>query len=456
MSARKDSEQRPPTDTVRTTPRRGLAELVADGRLEEAAGVFREELSRLQKTQAHCETLHRQHHNLAVVLYRLGKFEEAWDHLNEALACREPGPKTHFLRGLMLADRGAMTEAVAAFSRALDLVGDWPLVLVHRGVAYFSLRDYGRARRDFEAARKSIPEDPVVLYDLALTEVMLGRWEEAQGLFRTLAELDPEDAAGYYELVAQSYRAQDQAETSGQIHRLKNMMGMVSDRLRLFRENVSNQLDRELRASLAELCQQYDLIYHDLAAFLNTVRREPLELDVADLHHLLDGALVAALSPQTAVEVVRDYDPELPDVVCDPQLVREAFLNVIRNAIEAMDNEGVLAITTGQAGEQLVYVIFVDTGPGVAPADRERIFQLGYSTKPFGSGIGLSQVRRALSIHGGRVEVTSGGPGATFTVYLPRRPRLEPALEDLRPKGQLPEDAGELIVEPADEGELLV
>jgi two-component system NtrC family sensor kinase len=203
------------------------------------------------------------------------------------------------------------------------------------------------------------------------------------------------------------------------------------------------------------------------------------------------------------VEVLKDYAGDLPQIVCDPALVREAFLNVILNALEAMRGEGVLSITTGRIAsegeaeepvsrppqhrstksplpkergaavgpgaqserEEFIYVIFVDTGPGVAAEDAERIFHLGYSTKPFGSGIGLYQARRAVAVHGGHIEVTPGGPGGAFTLYLPCRPRLSPSIEDLSPKARLPEDARELIIAPgsdwrapvaAGEGELLL
>lgn len=442
-----------------------LAALLEEGRLEEAARVCQDSLARLTEESADAQQRHRLHHNLAVVRYRLGQFDEARDHLRRALAVNEDVAESHFLRGLMLSARGESAEAAAAFSRALTVRPAWPQALIHRGAVYFSLGDYARAREDFHAAREFLPENPTVLYDLALADVMLGRWEEAQGLFRALAILDAENAPSYSELLAQTYRAQTEDELYGQAHRLKNMMGMVGDRLRLFREDANNLLDPTLRSNLGQLCTQYDLIYHDLTAFLGAVRREPLELEVVDVHQLLDGALVAALSaarqaptPEQSrrVEALKDYASDLPEVVCDPQLIREAFLNLILNALEAMENDGVLAITTGRAGEEFVYVIFVDTGPGVAPEDVERIFHLGYSTKSFGSGIGLSQVRRALAVHGGHVEVTAGGPGATFTVYLACRPRLEPSLEDLSPKARLPEDARELIIGPTGEGELLL
>jgi len=460
MTAKKTPKRtpsRPRTEGKGPTPRpEALAKLLEAGRLKEAVRVCRQALAEMGEQAADAQTGHRLHHNLAVVLYRLGRFEEAQDHLTQALALRQDMAESHFLQGLMLAGRGDPGEAAAAFGRALTLRSGWPPALIHRGGAHFALGDYARSREDFQAAREALPEDPTVLYNLALADCLVGRWVEAQGLFRTLAILDVENAPSYNELLAQAYRAQTEDAVYGQVHRLKNMMGMVGDRLRLFQEDASNLLDPTLRGNLGELCSQYDLIYHDLSAFLGAVRREPLELEVVDIHQLLDGALVAVLSAESRVEVLKDYSADVPEVVCDSQLVREAFLNLVLNALEAMDNDGVLSITTGRASEGFVYVIFVDTGPGVVPEDVERIFHLGYSTKPFGSGIGLSQVRRSLAVHGGHVEVTAGGPGATFTVYLPQRPRLEPALEDLSPKAQLREDPGELIIGPSGEGELLL
>ena len=570
-----------------------LGQLLDEGRLEEAAQRCRAALERVDVADGDPSARPRLHHNLAVILYRLGRFDEARSHLTQALSvvagARIPAPaESHFLHGLLLGGRGESAEAAAAFGRALALRPGWLAALLHRGASYFALGDYVRAREDFRAAQEMVPpagrahfgevasatkaESPsagegpagarqptgaTVLYDLALADVMVGRWEEAQALFRTLASVDAANGPSYYELLAQTCRAQTEDSFYGQLHRLKNMMGMVGDRLRLFREDASNLLDPALRHALGELSTQYDLIYHDLVAFLGAVRREPLELDVVDVHQVLDGALVAALPEVSApapgaqpsrlgtgapappplvkgrskespprraraekgketaggealsapssllslalpasggrVEVLKDYAGDLPSVVCDPALIREAFLNVILNALEAMQGEGVLSITTGrvvsggeaeapaprppdrrsrstkslppkereaafgseaQAGrEEFVYVIFVDTGPGVAAEDAERIFHLGYSTKPFGSGIGLYQARRAVAVHGGHIEVTPGGPGGAFTIYLPCRPRLSPSIEDLSPKARLPEDARELIIEPAAAGE---
>src|SRR5207244_3184893 len=82
-----------------------------------------------------------------------------------------------------------------------------------------------------------------------------------------------------------------------------------------------------------------------------------------------------------------------------------------------------LAVSTGVGPDGRVVVAVTDRGPGLDPADRERIFLLGYTTKPRGSGIGLAQARKLVRAHGGEIEVASErGEGATFKILLPTSP----------------------------------
>jgi signal transduction histidine kinase len=83
-----------------------------------------------------------------------------------------------------------------------------------------------------------------------------------------------------------------------------------------------------------------------------------------------------------------------------------------------MGGQGTLAVST-RAGEGRVAVTIADSGPGIAPADRERIFTPYFTTKPEGTGLGLAIVRRVVEDHGGGLELLDEGPGARFRVHLP-------------------------------------
>ena len=109
----------------------------------------------------------------------------------------------------------------------------------------------------------------------------------------------------------------------------------------------------------------------------------------------------------------------LPEISADGNQLRQAFLNLIRNAAEAMGSGGLLRITTSERAGG-VDVSFADTGPGVPEAERETIFEPLYTTKRDGTGIGLAVTRQIVQVHGGAIECDVGVEGGgVFKVHLP-------------------------------------
>jgi signal transduction histidine kinase len=110
-----------------------------------------------------------------------------------------------------------------------------------------------------------------------------------------------------------------------------------------------------------------------------------------------------------------------PDVNGDPAMLRQAFLNLALNACQAMPNGGTLEIRCERASGGRVAVAFADTGVGIKPDHLQRIFDLYFTTKAKGSGIGLSMVYRTIQMHDGDIEVQSTpGAGTTFRILLPQ------------------------------------
>lgn len=110
----------------------------------------------------------------------------------------------------------------------------------------------------------------------------------------------------------------------------------------------------------------------------------------------------------------------VPDVNGDPAMLRQAFLNLALNACQAMPNGGTLEIRCERGSRRQVSIAFTDTGVGIEPDHLHRIFDLYFTTKPSGSGIGLSMVYRTIQMHDGEIEVQSvPGRGTTFTILLP-------------------------------------
>ena len=111
---------------------------------------------------------------------------------------------------------------------------------------------------------------------------------------------------------------------------------------------------------------------------------------------------------------------DLPPVPGDPNLLEPAFLNLALNACQAMPQGGRLSLTARRRTDRRVEVEIADTGVGISPQDLPRIFDLYFTTKTSGSGIGLSLVYRTIQLHDGEIEVESvPGRGTTFRIQLP-------------------------------------
>jgi signal transduction histidine kinase len=156
--------------------------------------------------------------------------------------------------------------------------------------------------------------------------------------------------------------------------------------------------------------------------FLKFSRPEDLKLQPIDLTALVSEVvpIVRPEAERAGVELVVER-VDVPDVNGDPAMLRQAFLNLALNACQAMPSGGTLRIRSESVRGHLVAISFTDTGVGIKPEHLQRIFDLYFTTKDKGSGIGLSMVYRTVQMHDGEIEVQSTpGVGTTFRVLLPQ------------------------------------
>jgi two-component system, sporulation sensor kinase E len=172
--------------------------------------------------------------------------------------------------------------------------------------------------------------------------------------------------------------------------------------------------------------------------FLQAIRPVPPKLVLSRLNDVARGTL-ELMQPEIEnrdVTVRERLARQLPEIYMDPGQIRQALVNLIKNALQAMTRGGVLALETGQSSEG-VWVSVADSGSGIAADHVKRIFEPFYTTKKKGSGLGLMIVQRIVRDHGGRIELESHvNQGTTFRIWLPlveRGPRL---LEAGTAKGQ--------------------
>jgi two-component system nitrogen regulation sensor histidine kinase NtrY len=140
-----------------------------------------------------------------------------------------------------------------------------------------------------------------------------------------------------------------------------------------------------------------------------------------DLHALLTDVLALYQGILSEVQLRPRFAETLPRVLVDPEQIRRVLINLIDNAVEAMERRGAIDVETYHVpAENLVRIVVADDGPGIPASERDKLFLPYYSTKKRGSGLGLAIVRRIVAEHGGSIDVADNVPqGTRFTVELP-------------------------------------
>ncbi len=159
-----------------------------------------------------------------------------------------------------------------------------------------------------------------------------------------------------------------------------------------------------------------------IQGFLRFVRPADVELEPVDVPELVDEVfeLVRPDAERIGVHLERRIGAELPSIAGDRQGLRQALLNLALNGCQAMSEGGTLRVDVSAVPRSMVIDV-TDTGAGISPEALERIFELYYTSKPGGSGIGLSMVYRIVKLHGGEIEVESTvRTGTRFRLTLPR------------------------------------
>jgi two-component system nitrogen regulation sensor histidine kinase NtrY len=140
-----------------------------------------------------------------------------------------------------------------------------------------------------------------------------------------------------------------------------------------------------------------------------------------DLRTLVSDTLALYVGLFRDVRIETRFPPAMPMARVDPEQIRRVLINLVDNAIEAMDRRGLVAVELQHApAERMSRVVVADNGPGIPASEREKLFMPYYSTKRRGSGLGLAIVRRIVAEHGGTVDVGDNVPhGTRFTLELP-------------------------------------
>ena len=223
----------------------------------------------------------------------------------------------------------------------------------------------------------------------------------------------------------------------GLAHEIKNPLSTMTITLGLLREDLeaprgdSEKALRRVKVLEKEVARLEEILSH----FLQYAGRLRLERRSTDLNgvvsEVLDFITPAALKKK--IELRHHLSPGLPPLLLDRDRVKQALLNLVLNALEAMDGRGELLVQTS-ANPGAVRVDVTDTGPGIPPEVLPRIFEAYFSSKKTGTGLGLPIARRIVEEHGGVLDVfTEVGKGTRFTLFLPLPPESGPPFAEGAP-----------------------
>jgi signal transduction histidine kinase len=208
--------------------------------------------------------------------------------------------------------------------------------------------------------------------------------------------------------------------TGSVAHEIKNPLNSIAARLDYLQSWATKdfpEAEEEVQTIFREV-NRLDRVVRTFLDFTRPVELAKEEIDMVALTRET-ADLVQPDAARKGVSVHFDGGEEAIRVCGDPDLLKEAILNIATNGIEAMQRGGELAISVLRENE-LCCVTIADQGPGISKEQREKIFQLYFTTKENGSGLGLPMSYRAIQLHGGGIRVESEpGHGATFHLNLP-------------------------------------
>jgi two-component system nitrogen regulation sensor histidine kinase GlnL len=224
------------------------------------------------------------------------------------------------------------------------------------------------------------------------------------------------------QLVAQQQLSREVVR--GLAHEIKNPLGGLRGAAQLLERELG---DAALKDYTRIIIGEADRLQKLVDRLLGP--NKPPQPAMINLHQPLEHVrqlIEADLSDE--ITLVRDYDPSIPEFEADPELLIQAFLNILRNAVQAVGEEGRIVLRTrarrrqtlgGKTHRLVAQIDIIDNGPGIAPELQEQIFYPLVTTRPEGTGLGLPIAQHLIRSHGGLIECQSRPGETVFSIFLP-------------------------------------
>ncbi|MDI3256726.1 MAG: ATP-binding protein [Kyrpidia sp.] len=208
---------------------------------------------------------------------------------------------------------------------------------------------------------------------------------------------------------------------AGIAHEIRNPLTSIRGFLQIMRQNfIRLRMEKEFQYTEVMLAE-IDRVNELVGELLLLSKPRDMKLEPVEVEELITG-LAPLISSETILHDIEFHlcIKPVPKVLADSEMLKQVVVNLVKNAVEAMEHGGTLTICTRVVqDEDLVQIDVQDTGPGIPNYVMDRIFDAFFTTKENGTGLGLPICQRIISDLGGTIRVSSKGYGTTFTVLLP-------------------------------------
>ncbi len=209
------------------------------------------------------------------------------------------------------------------------------------------------------------------------------------------------------------------------VHEIRNPLSSIKGFAQLIQESLDDEDDRKEYINI--IVKEIERLNKLVKEVFNLTRVKEIKESCEDIHKIIEDIvplcnMYSKMSKKQAkIKIIKKFCSDFPLIPVDKEQMKQVFLNLINNAIEAMENKGEIVITTEKAGDCGIIKI-EDTGCGIDEKDLSKVFTPFYTTKEEGTGLGLCIVKRIIENHNGSIHVESTkGKGSVFTIRLPVR-----------------------------------
>lgn len=213
----------------------------------------------------------------------------------------------------------------------------------------------------------------------------------------------------------------------GLAHEIKNPLGGIRGAAQLLQKQLP---DNKLQEFTSVIVEQSDRLRKLVDRLLGP--NKPPQTETVNIHQVIEQTLkLIQFEQQLPLTIRLDYDPSIPDIAVDPELIQQALINIMRNAVQAMsesDNQGQITVSTrvkqrqsihGRYHKMCLEIKIIDNGPGVPANLMDTLFFPLVSGSESGTGLGLSISQTLINQHGGRIECDSWPGHTEFTLLIP-------------------------------------